>query len=362
MNRILAALLAALILLACVGCGDHSQVVPELKEPVGVELDTAQVYKGTVCHTQTYEGHIVPKTQPLSFSASGKLSEICVKLGDTVQKGQVLARLNAQDARTQITSLEQQLQNCRDRGDLAQRKIQLDIDIAQTEYEMLRASGADEAECNKKSAAIAALKLQLEQQKANTQLQLDQLNKELNAQYNILNNAALTAPFSGKVTYLSSSRTGTNIGVDTIVVCLSDPSVTILQVPYIEQSILESADAVYAKIMDVRFDAQYIPYDQQEFISQMVNQEQLHSHFQLATESGVVQSGQYAVLFVESVTREDALLIPVNAILQDRVGRYVYKMQGDKRIRCDVQVGIVTETKAQVLSGLQEGDVVYVNG
>ena len=134
-----------------------------------------------------------------------------------------------------------------------------------------------------------------------------------------------------------------------------------LQIPYVDESVLSDADAVYARVLDAQFEAEYIPLDAEEYVSMVVNGESVYTYFSLKTESGLVQSGQYAVLFVEKVTRTDTLLIPINAIMQDRAGQYVYKIVDGNRIRCDVQIGIQNETKAQVLSGLEEGDVVYVN-
>ena len=40
--------------------------------------------------------------------------------------------------------------------------------------------------------------------------------------------------------------------------------------------------------------------------------------------------------------------------------RYVYKLVDNQRIRCDVKLGLVTATEAEILAGLKEGDIVYV--
>ena len=38
----------------------------------------------------------------------------------------------------------------------------------------------------------------------------------------------------------------------------------------------------------------------------------------------------------------------------------MYREEDGNRIRCEVEAGLVTKTKAEILSGVQEGDLVYV--
>lgn len=361
MKKYFAVLMSAVILFCCAGCAASGEEIPELLEPVGVEIDTAIVEVGSICLTDSYEGRLVPRVESLSFSASGTLAEICVSLGDTVTKGQTLARLNTQEKQEKINEISSQIETLEIQGDIALRKIQNRIDTAQTEYEMLCASGADPVECEKKAATVSALKLEKEQKAANTQLQVSRQETELANLQKDISKSVLTAPFGGKIAYITSSKPGANVGIDHIVICLAEENAPMLQIPYIDESVLSDADAVYAQVLDAQFEAEYIPLDAEEYVSMVVNGESVYTYFSLKTESGLVQSGQYAVLFVEKLTRTDALLIPINAIMQDRWGQYVYKIVDGNRIRCDVQIGIQNETKAQVLSGLEEGDVVYVN-
>jgi len=38
----------------------------------------------------------------------------------------------------------------------------------------------------------------------------------------------------------------------------------------------------------------------------------------------------------------------------------VYKVTDEKRIRCDVTVGMKNDVRVEILDGLEEGDMVYV--
>jgi multidrug efflux pump subunit AcrA (membrane-fusion protein) len=58
-------------------------------------------------------------------------------------------------------------------------------------------------------------------------------------------------------------------------------------------------------------------------------------------------------------SRENVLTIPANALFQAYGVSYVKKIVDGEQQRVDVTVGLITDSKVEILSGLQEGDVVY---
>jgi len=60
--------------------------------------------------------------------------------------------------------------------------------------------------------------------------------------------------------------------------------------------------------------------------------------------------------------RPMALVVPRGAVFIDGEKRYVYRMEGDRLHREDIQVGIANATMIEVRSGLSEGDVVALPG
>ena len=58
--------------------------------------------------------------------------------------------------------------------------------------------------------------------------------------------------------------------------------------------------------------------------------------------------------------KEGVLTIPINALYRDGSGQYVYKQTDGARVRCNVKAGMTTDTKAEIVEGLEEGDMVYV--
>lgn len=67
-----------------------------------------------------------------------------------------------------------------------------------------------------------------------------------------------------------------------------------------------------------------------------------------------------AEIVVESL--EDVLSVPVEALLEEDGASYVYTVRGGEAIRVEVETGRMTETRAEIVSGLMAGDEVIVGG
>ncbi|MCX8006587.1 MAG: efflux RND transporter periplasmic adaptor subunit [Coriobacteriia bacterium] len=67
-----------------------------------------------------------------------------------------------------------------------------------------------------------------------------------------------------------------------------------------------------------------------------------------------------AEIVVESL--EDVVSVPVEAVLEDAGQSYVFVVEGGKAKRIDVEVGRMTETRAQILGGLAPGKSVIISG
>jgi len=74
-------------------------------------LETAQVYQGDIVLSVIGKGNLVPAAQvALGFRTSGILATLEVKVGDHVEKGQILARLDTQELELQLAQARSKLQ------------------------------------------------------------------------------------------------------------------------------------------------------------------------------------------------------------------------------------------------------------
>lgn len=356
-------MLILLILTGLTGCEEKAAAdIPELLEPVGVQVDLAEVKFDTVYKAEVYSGEVVPHVEEMQFSTDGIFDGWQVAVGDLVEEGQVLAALREDTIRSQMKTLEDEMAYLRKSGELSERKSNLDIEIARLELKRLQELGAPMQECSLKELDIQKLENALAQSKELLQLQLEELQRKWNRLNGGLENNEIIAPFSGRVVYVGDLKDGDYVQSYTTVLCLTDDSRQYVRTEYIPEYLAEEADRIVVKIADREWGAEWIPYEDDKLISSALNGEEMDARFALDAPDGAVKSGQSAAVILMRSYKQNVLTIPANALYQDGAGWYVYKLENGQRVRCDVTAGVISDTKAEIKSGLQKGDMVYVKG
>jgi RND family efflux transporter MFP subunit len=360
MKKIVVYILASLLLLGLVGCADEGISAPDLLEPVGVKSDTAVAERGEIYEATVYKGEVVPHVEALSFAVDGQLGEVSVRLGDTVQKGQVLVALDNEKLKEQIENLEAEIAHIQKTAGFSDHLAELDIAIAEEQLKSLRLNGADANACREKELEIQQLKLDLKQSQELRDLETTYKKEKLETLKKQLGNAVITAPVSGQIVYLTPAEAGTTIKAYTTVICIADTQQLRVSTEYIPAKTIEASTRIYARILDADIPLKYVPMDSAEYASGVLAGEQIKSEFIMETDDDRIQSGQFAAVMLISSYKSDALTIPANAVYRDEKGWYVYKKEGTDHIRCNITVGIMNDAKVEIIDGLQEGDAVYV--
>ena len=229
MKKSIVYILASLLLFGIAGCTDEGSSAPDLLEPVGVKSDTAVVERGEIYEATVYKGEVVPYVEALSFAVDGKLGEVSVRLGDTVQKGQVLVALDNEKLKEQIENLEAEIAHIHKTAAFSDRLAELDIAIAEEQLKILRLDGADTNACREKELEIQQLKLDLKQSQELRDLETTYKKEKLETLKKQLGNAVITAPVSGQVVYLIPAEEGKTIKAYTTVICIADTQQLLLQ-------------------------------------------------------------------------------------------------------------------------------------
>ena len=360
MKKIVLLLLTFFVLAGLVGCTAVQPEAPTLLEPVGVWLDSHQVQPDDIYQLTVYDGQIVPHVASVCFTADGTLGQMHVTLGQQVTEGQVLASLDTTAVDAEIKELEDEIAHQRQLGYYADRIQNATISILKTELAKMRSEGASEQDCHLKELDIEAQELALTHQQQLRYFDIRTKQETLEQLYAQLAQRDIVAPFDGRVVYILSSEPGTSVSGYATMICVADDTRLTLQTEYIPQSTIETADKVFVKVGSEQYDVSYVPYDSQDYLSKVIAGVDVYTNFTVEAGQGELKSGQYAALMVYTVYREDVLTVPINAIYKEGSIRYVYKLVDNQRIRCDVKLGLVTATEAQILDGLKEGDVVYV--
>lgn len=362
MKRILSWICLLLILSALTGCGaPPASDPPALLDPVGVTIPTATVQRDTVYTINTYNADVVPHIEELYFEIDGKLDAFHVQPGDIVEEGQILATLQVDAFQKQINDLEDETYYTSQVGKYTDRELSAQIEIAKIQLEKLQAEGASLYDCRLKELEVQKLELQLEQAQQLRNLDLGYKYTAIANLREKVENNKLLAPFRGRVVYIKELASGSSVKGYTTVICLADESRLSLQTDFLSPQNLEYADRIYAKILDKEYGIEYLPYDETEYITMLLAGKKMKTYFSVDAPEGALKSGQSAVIVALFDYKENVLTIPVNALLWDKDGRHVYKLENGHRIRCSVTVGAITDTKIEILEGLSEGDVIVVS-
>lgn len=353
---------ALLMLVGMTGCGSERadvQEIPQLVEPVGVEMDTEFVTREDIYQIFMTSGTVVPYVEKLHFVVDGRLDEIKVVSGETVETGQVLATLENEELLEEIAALEAEMEDIRINGEFSDRLAEITIKMEQEELSELQLKGAY-TESEAKKVNIKLLQTKLSQTQELRALELENKEKELSELQEEKANLEITAPFSGQVVYTLYAEQGEFIEGYVPVVCLAETEQLTISSEFISEQKINSTDRMEARIMNRTYGITHVPMESGEYAAKMLAGEEIRTTFLVDEGTDNLESGQYVAIILYDSCVENTLTVPANAIYREGKTKYVFKIVNGEKIRCEVTVGVITDAKAEILEGLQEGDEVYV--
>ena len=357
-KKIMILLLTVLMLVSCRPAAVEE--VPELMTPVGVSMDTAIVKRQDLYKIQRYTGHISTVSEEAYFLVDGKIERLEVSYGDHVNKGDIIARLEDKDLTEQIAALEQRIERQNQRNEFTNQELQLQLELSKNTLNELYAAGVDWSGRRLASLDVEQKELDITQAQERQELDLAQIEEELENLKSQQADKVLKAPVTGHVVYVGTQVVeGGWIKAYQPVYCITDESslyAVTLQVP---DSLLHQAERIRAVIDDKEYEAENVPYSSEDMLTMVLSGSGVLSRFALPKDADV-QAGDFVVIYVEALRRGSALTIPANAIYRDEAGSYVYVVEDGSRHRQSVEAGLVTDLVVEIVSGLEEGDEVYV--
>lgn len=356
-----------LLMTGVTGCGaDETPVeVPELVEPVGVDVDTAVVEKMDLSSINSYQGEVVPDMKSVYFMNSGQVGSVKVEIGDKVKKGQLLATLSGSE--TDVKELQQELSDQLDENtelnETSKRKItQEQIEYKQLKTQMKKAKSAEEKSNLKKQMIakqedIKTRKLQLNMQKQFQSVYIRELKEDIQTAKQQTKLNKLYAPVNGEI-ITKNLAPGDFVTGGVAVITIADMDQTKIRTEYIGSSVLEKANSYTAIINGRQYEVTAEEQEVSQFDIEMGNFPS-STYFTYQKDEHVSVGDSVSLDFYNHAT-EDALVIPSNALYKGRGEQYVYRMDGDVKKKVIVTTGTATDAYTQILTGLEEGDVVYV--
>ncbi len=365
-------ILCVITALVITGCGTPQEAsAPKLLNPVGIDVDTETVKKMQLSNVNNIDGQIVPEIVDACFENSGNINEMKVEVGDTVKKGQLLATLSGETGSKKINKMKKALTELKKQNSETNKMTQYDIDTLvlqkselQKKYDKATKSKEKKSLQNQiieKTEDIKIAKVKLKHQKQLQQLEINEKQKAIDEISQNGDAAELRAPISGEVVS-TSGGSGYMVQGGRAAVRIANMSKPRVMTDYVGESTLNKASSYYAVVDGKNYK---VIAEEQEVDAMAVESGQglpSQTYFDFTGSIDGIKVGSYALIQLNNDLVKDSLVVPVNAVNKDDNGKYVYKQVGNQRVRTDIKVGTSTDAYVQVLTGLKEGDVVYVEG
>ena len=411
MKRIISLTLLAALIFTVSGCGKKEAAIKDDSlTAVAVTVKAAEVMP--IENNVSYTGEIkAAETTSVSAKVSGACVTVYKNVGDFVNAGDILLKIDETDYRTQYNSAQAGLNQAQAaynaasasynsiiNGTAEQSKLQLEsaLSAAKIEYNNAKTNYDNmkilyDTGAISKTAFDAAqtrfdnAKLQLDSAQNNYDLttnvvlvenatsakaQVENANAAIlaaqvgvQAAKNNLENTVVRAPISG---YIASKNANKGQMVPAGVEIFSikataavDAKINVTEsiIPLVKAGTKASVSVKSAGVENVEGTVTSASP------TKSASTGMYEVCVAINNESGILKDGMFADITLTLDSSVDALTVLSEAVMEDEDGtKYVYVAKGEKAERKNIETGIVTEEITQIVSGIKEGEKVIVSG
>lgn len=345
----------------------------EVFEPALEAEQTTQVTTQDIEKYDLIEGIIAPKVYQLKFEETGTIKEYKVDIGDEVTKGQVLATLDDTEIQNRIKELTKQLETLKADYDYQIAYIEKTIAAYEVEMKGLYAKLEDKnnplereeysAVC--KELGIRDIAIQREELKRTQLIQTYELesgfiNDQLKEAREKLNRLVLKAPCDGVVVARQSITMDNTVQKDYYYVAITQKDSYYVRVDYVTQTYADRMERIYGVRNGKEYELTYTPMDKEKYAELKNSGETLYTYFEINVPDEDVLYGEPMLIKMVTSSRQNVLAVPNHAISTDSKGKYVVKQTPEGKEKVYVELGLTDRLASEIKSGLQEGDVIYV--
>lgn len=349
---------AALITVAAAGGGWYA--FSPRKGPLDGVL-FAEIERGDVENTITALGRLQPRNfVDVGAQVSGQLERLEVQVGQTVEKGQLLAEIDptvmtakVESSRAEIRALRAQMQEQTAERDLARRQFQ-------RQRQLMRDNATSAEALETAQAALKTAEARLTKLSAD----IDRQTSSLKADEATLGYTRIYAPIKGTVVSIAAQRGQTlNAARETpVILRIADLSAMTVRTQVSEADVgkLEPGMEVYFTTLGNRRRRWKSKLRQILPAPEVVNNVVLYTAlFDVDNAGGELMAEMSAQVFFVRARAEDVLTVPVSALRRgEERGQYVVSVvgAGDTIEDRPVKIGVRNRIRAEVVSGLKEGE------
>lgn len=363
------------------GCGSKkTETIPDLEEPAASNASYQQVTYGNIGTTNVLLGTAVPKEYGQAYEANVTVTKILVEPGDTVEKGDVLAYADVDEASAsrkakqqelshentvyelnqKINQLQQdKLANQQKQQDTAENNIQEEDNMQESATE--NNTQETEAEAEDITSQIAVLQ---ENSRYDTKLheyRVQKLNEEIAALDALIADGTLKANHSGEVVYTKSLTVSRNAGTGENVVVVADTEDLAIELKDVTVQNYKYKDVLEKYMLQ---SGERVPVTEREYSTDELVLAKINNNYPnvlIEKPEGVeLKAGELYPIYFEEKRAEHVLLVGNNSLYQEDGENYVYVGTGDDtREKRKVTTGVSDDHNTQIVEGLEEGEAVY---
>ena len=336
----------ALLVIGLVGQGIISGCKPSTAESMKEATPPAAVQvvhpkRGSITRNVTLPGEIKAYQQATLYAkVAGYLKTITVDKGDRVKEGDLIADIEVPEML----------------ADLARYKAE--VEVAELDYKRL-------SESQKRLPDLV-----VPQTVDNAKGKLDVAKASLERTEALLGFAKIAAPFAGVITkrmvdpgaFIPAATSG-SAAQNAAIVTLTDFNRVRVQVavPELETSLIATDQPIKMTVDGLpgrSFEGKItrFSYTLDEATKTML------SEVELPNPKLELRPGMYAIVKIGIERKDDALLVPVDALVVERAGAFVFTINDNKAKKTRVQTGFNDGTHVEIVSGVKPDQPVILVG
>ena len=301
------------------------------KEDKKLPVEVAQAKNGTITSSLVTTATLDPDRQvTMTSETTGVVNRITVDEGDVVREGQLLATLSDRERQVKLQQSNVKVQNAKQELDRKHASFNAKI-ISESEY-----------------------------QKAKYDLEI--AIQERNAAQVELDRSIIKAPFTGIITQRFIEK-GQNITpqAQLFTIVDSDPLEAKVYLPEREIFGLRQNHQV-SMALNAQKDVTFQGTIRQINPAVDTKTGTVKVTVEVTKAPAVVRPGSFVDVKLETQRHDNALLVPKKALLEEAGERFVFVINKDKAARRTVSVGFMDDQNAEILSGVNPGEVVVTSG
>lgn len=369
-------------------------LVNQSKKAVDSLYSTAVVTRGDLDIFYSFSGNTkIADVQKITSGQSWKLTELRVKEGDRIQKGDVLYTINEEDYNLAVANTKTAIETAQLNLSSTQASMSQQVSQAQSSLTQAKLSLEDAERTFNNTSALYESGLASEQSYNQTKMAYDVAQE----QYNTANVAYQTASNTSQISIASAQAqlTQAQNSYDSLVKQIGDREVKaeidgVVSKIYVDPDVKLSADTVIMDILDTDSVKAVVKVDEYDYSTMLVGNDvtvyidalglevpgKVSSiDMEATTASGLAyfnadvefdhDSSVLGGLTVEVTSLKDsasdALLIPMDALMFDKQNQpfVQYKDEKGNILSKYVTVGINDGFQAEILEGVSEGETLY---